>query len=53
MDVRNPRLFAKAGFRPEAETVFIIHGFNGTARDRHMRYLKDGKMTVDKNTAGH
>lgn len=45
VDVRRPRLFAKVGFNPHAETVFIVHGFNGTARDRHMRYLKDGKSS--------
>lgn len=41
VDVRKPSTFAS--FRPLEETVFIVHGFNGTARDKHMRYLKDGK----------
>lgn len=27
--------------------MFIVHGFNGTARDKHMRYLKDGKQRID------
>lgn len=40
VDVRKPSTFVN--FRSEAETVFIVHGFNGTARDKHMRYLKDG-----------
>lgn len=40
VDVRKPLTFVN--FRWEAETVFIVHGFNGTARDKHMRYLKDG-----------
>lgn len=44
VDVRKPKQFVKAGFRPQAETVFIVHGFNGTARDKHMRYLKDGNL---------
>lgn len=42
MDVRNPSTFVN--FRQHEETVFIIHGFNGTARDKHMRYLKDGNI---------
>lgn len=41
VDVRKPKTFSS--FRPHEETVFILHGFNGTARDTHMRYLKDGK----------
>lgn len=40
VDVRKPKTFVN--FRPHEETVFIVHGFNGTARDKHMRYLKDG-----------
>lgn len=40
VDVRKPSTFSS--FRPHEETVFIVHGFNGTARDKHMRYLKDG-----------
>lgn len=40
VDVRKPPTFSN--FRPYEETVFIVHGFNGTARDKHMRYLKDG-----------
>lgn len=43
VDVRKPKTFIS--FRPFEETVFIVHGFNGTARDKHMRYLKDGKCT--------
>lgn len=46
VDVLKPSTFAS--FRPLEETVFIVHGFNGTARDKHMRYLKDGNLiTVD------
>lgn len=40
VDVQKPLTFSS--FRPFEETVFIVHGFNGTARDKHMRYLKDG-----------
>lgn len=40
VDVRKPSTFVN--FRPHEETAFIVHGFNGTARDKHMRYLKDG-----------
>jgi len=49
VDVRKPRNFARAGFRPHAETVFIVHGFNGTAKDKHMRYLKDAYLSRDFN----
>lgn len=42
VDVRKPSTFSS--FRPQEETVFIVHGFNGTARDKHMRYLKDGNL---------
>lgn len=48
VDVRKPKTFAS--FRPHEETVFIVHGFNGTARDKHMRYLKDGKINDDKSS---
>lgn len=49
VDVRKPKSFLKAGYRTYAETVFIVHGFNGTARDKHMRYLKDGKTVKKAN----
>lgn len=42
IDVLKPHTFSS--FRPYEETVFIVHGFNGTARDKHMRYLKDGNF---------
>lgn len=41
VNIKNPGTFAH--FRPFEETVFIIHGFNGTANDKHLLYLKDGK----------
>lgn len=44
VDVRKPKTFVN--FRSHEETVFIVHGFNGTARDKHMRYLKDGKHSI-------
>lgn len=44
VDVRKPSTFVN--FRPHEETVFIVHGFNGTARDKHMRYLKDGNVYI-------
>ncbi|XP_031636935.1 phospholipase A1-like [Contarinia nasturtii] len=43
VDVRKPSTFVN--FRPHEETAFIVHGFNGTARDKHMRYLKDAYLS--------
>lgn len=37
-----PKSFERAGFQPQQETAFIVHGFNGSHMDTHMRYLKDG-----------
>lgn len=44
IDVRHPKTFKRAGYHAQEETVFIVHGFNGTESDRHIRYLRDGKL---------
>lgn len=45
LDANNQKSLLRGGFRTDRESVFIIHGFNGTSKDTHMRYLKDGKTT--------
>lgn len=46
MDVKNPISLYLAGYDKHHETVFLIHGFNGTERDKHMMYLRDGNATL-------
>lgn len=41
--MRHPKSFKRAGFHIQHPTALIIHGFNGTESDRHIRYLRDGK----------
>lgn len=39
----DPDSLSRAKFKSYEETAFIVHGFNGSHVDRHMRYLRDGK----------
>lgn len=39
VDVRKPSTFSS--FRPHEETAFIVHGFNGTARDKVLHTIRD------------
>lgn len=39
----DPDSLRRAKFKSYEETAFIVHGFNGSHTDRHMRYLRDGK----------
>lgn len=39
----DPDSLRRAKFNSYEETTFIVHGFNGSHVDRHMRYLRDGK----------
>lgn len=41
VDVMKPKTFIN--FRPYEETVFILHGYNGSAHEKYIRYLKDGE----------
>jgi len=43
LNVKNPITLYKGGFSKHRETVFIIHGFNGTAIDIHLQFLRDGE----------
>lgn len=38
----DPDSLRRAKFNSYEETTFIVHGFNGSHVDRHMRYLRDG-----------
>ncbi|CAD7079412.1 unnamed protein product [Hermetia illucens] len=49
MDVKNPISLYLAGYDKHHETVFLIHGFNGTERDKHMMYLRDAYLSRDYN----
>lgn len=42
----DPDSLSRAKFKSYEETAFIVHGFNGSHVDRHMRYLRDGKEIV-------
>ncbi|KAH8285738.1 hypothetical protein KR018_001808 [Drosophila ironensis] len=42
LNVKNPLTLYKGGFSKKRETVFLIHGFNGTAIDVHLQFLRDG-----------
>ncbi|KAL5280436.1 hypothetical protein ACFFRR_004426 [Megaselia abdita] len=44
INAKNPYSLYKAGFNSYKETAFIIHGFNGTFRDKHMQFLKDAYL---------
>lgn len=43
VDIMKPGTFRAAGFIPQHDTCLVIHGFNGTQRSKHIRYLIDGK----------
>lgn len=49
IDVRYPKTFKHAGYYAQQETVFIVHGFNGTESDRHIRYLRDAYVSREFN----
>ncbi|XP_018797872.1 PREDICTED: lipase member H-A isoform X2 [Bactrocera latifrons] len=41
LNIHNPLTLFKGDFNPHRETAFIVHGFNGTAVDVHLQFLKD------------
>uniref|UniRef100_A0A336LN77 CSON008436 protein n=1 Tax=Culicoides sonorensis TaxID=179676 RepID=A0A336LN77_CULSO len=49
VDIMKPVTFKKAGYIPEHETCLVIHGFNGTQKSKHIRYLIDAYVSRDFN----
>ncbi|KAH8328612.1 hypothetical protein KR067_011552 [Drosophila pandora] len=49
LNVKNPMTLYKGGFSKKRETVFLIHGFNGTAIDIHLQFLRDAYLSRDFN----
>lgn len=43
VSAHKPLSFDRGGFQRNKETAFIVHGFNGSHLDTHMRYLRDGR----------
>ncbi|KAG4068122.1 hypothetical protein HA402_001547 [Bradysia odoriphaga] len=41
----DPDSLRRAKFKSYEETAFIVHGFNGSHVDRHMRYLRDAYLS--------
>lgn len=44
VDIMKPATFKSAGFIPQHDTCLVIHGFNGTQKSKHIRYLIDGTL---------
>ncbi|KQS70592.1 uncharacterized protein Dere_GG23668, isoform B [Drosophila erecta] len=53
LNVKNPMSLYKGGFSKHRETVFIIHGFNGTAIDIHLQFLRDGDLLIPRFQCHH
>ncbi|XP_037958910.1 lipase member H-A [Teleopsis dalmanni] len=49
LNIHNPMTLYQGGFSRHRETVFIVHGFNGTAIDKHLQYLRDAYISRDFN----
>ncbi|XP_050338952.1 lipase member H-A isoform X1 [Bactrocera neohumeralis] len=49
LNIHNPLTLFKGDFNPHRETAFIVHGFNGTAVDVHLQFLKDAYLSRDFN----
>ncbi|XP_012156886.1 pancreatic lipase-related protein 2 isoform X2 [Ceratitis capitata] len=49
LNIHNPLSLFKGGFSRHRETAIIIHGFNGTAVDMHLQFLKDAYLSRDFN----
>ncbi|KAL9927203.1 phospholipase A1 isoform 2-T2 [Glossina fuscipes fuscipes] len=49
LNIHNPFTMYQGGFSKHRETVFIVHGFNGTSIDRHLQYLRDAYISRDYN----
>ncbi|KAH8391698.1 hypothetical protein KR200_009235 [Drosophila serrata] len=49
LNVKNPLTLYQGGFSKQRETVFIIHGFNGTSIDIHLQFLRDAYLSRDFN----
>ncbi|XP_002021657.2 lipase member H-A [Drosophila persimilis] len=49
LNVKSPTSLYQGGFGKHRETVFIIHGFNGTAIDVHLQFLRDAYLSRDFN----
>ncbi|XP_069962460.1 lipase member H-A isoform X2 [Bactrocera oleae] len=49
LNIHNPLTLFKGDFNPHRETAFIVHGFNGSAVDVHLQFLKDAYLSRDFN----
>ncbi|XP_067625906.1 phospholipase A1 isoform X3 [Eurosta solidaginis] len=49
LNVNNPLSLFKGGFSRHRDTAFIVHGFNGTAIDKHLQFLRDAYLSRDYN----
>ncbi|XP_055857762.1 lipase member H-A [Episyrphus balteatus] len=49
LSIKTPWSLYKAGYSKNRESVFLIHGFNGTAQDNHLVYLRDAYLSRDYN----
>ncbi|XP_065356040.1 lipase member H-A [Calliphora vicina] len=49
LNIHNPLTLYQGGFSKHRDTVFIVHGFNGTAIDRHLQFLRDAYLSRDFN----
>ncbi|XP_013100403.1 lipase member H-A [Stomoxys calcitrans] len=49
INIRNPLTLFQGGFSKKRDTVFIVHGFNGTAIDKHLQFLRDAYLSRDFN----
>uniref|UniRef100_A0A1I8MSU9 Lipase domain-containing protein n=1 Tax=Musca domestica TaxID=7370 RepID=A0A1I8MSU9_MUSDO len=49
INIHNPMTLFQGGFSSKRDTVFIVHGFNGTATDKHLQFLRDAYLSRDFN----
>lgn len=47
VDIMKPKTFKANGFIPEHDTCLLVHGFNGTQKSKHIKYLIDGMCSHD------